>query len=137
MLGAIAWVPELEVVEAYHIIKPILSFDQAEFVQYFEEILIGPPTSARYQPSQWNQYKAILTIICRSSNVVKGWHNSFYNLVESSSRLCSTNRHSHQSRLLLITRNACQLREARSGLALRSSRMTKAKLMILKRKKCE
>ena len=83
MLGALAWVPEEEVVEAYHITKPTLSSDFAEFVQYFEEFLIGPPTLfARYQPIQCNQYKAILSIICRSSNVVKGWHNSFYSLVE-------------------------------------------------------
>ena len=83
MFGALAWVPEGEVIEAYHIIKPALSSNLAEFVQYLEEILIGPPTSpARYQPIQWNQYKAILSIICRSSNVVKGWHNGFYSLVE-------------------------------------------------------
>ena len=84
MLGALAWVPEGEVVEAYHIIKPTLFSDLAEFLQYFEEICIGTPTSpARYRPSQWNQYKAILSvIICRSSNVVEGWHNGLYNLVE-------------------------------------------------------
>ena len=144
MLSALAWVPEGEVVEAYHIIKPTLSSDLAEFIQYFEEILIGTPTSpTRYRPSQWNQYKAILSIICRSSNVVEGWHSSFYNLVECyhpstfSSRPCSPNRHSHQSRFLLITRNACQLRDARSSSALRSARMTNAKLMILKRKTYE
>ena len=80
MLGALAWIPEGEVVEAHHIIKPTLSFGLAEFLQYFEEIWIGTPTSpARYRPSQWNQYKAILSVILRrSSNVVEGWHNGFY-----------------------------------------------------------
>ena len=62
MLGALAWVPEGEVVDAYHIIKPTLSSDLAEFLQYFEETWIGTPTSpARYPPSHWNQHEAILS----------------------------------------------------------------------------
>ena len=57
MLGAHAWVPEGKIVEAYHIIKPTLSSNLAEFIQYFEEIWISTPISpARYRPSQWNQY---------------------------------------------------------------------------------
>ena len=84
MLGDLAWVPCVgKVVKAYHIIKPTLSSDLAEFLQYFEEIWIGTPTSpARYRPSQWNQYKIILSVIYRSSNVVEGCHKGFYNLVE-------------------------------------------------------
>ena len=66
MLGALAWIPEGEVVEDHHIIKPTLSSGLAEFLQYFEEIWIGTITSlARYRPSQRNQYKAILSVILR------------------------------------------------------------------------
>ena len=113
MLGALAWVPEGEVAEAYHIIKPTLSnnikLSSLSYADPLTSLKVGTTASITW----WDALTPPST----------------------SSRLCSTNRHSHQSRLLLINRNAWQLRDAWSGLTLRSSRMTKVKLMILKRKK--
>ena len=64
MLGALAWVPEGEVVDACQIIKPTQSSDLAEFLQYFEKIWIGTPTSpARYPPSHWMLNEQALTSV--------------------------------------------------------------------------
>ena len=129
----------------YRVVPLHLSVDliwPSTTLQYFEEIWIGTPTSpARYRPSQWNQYKDIL-IICRSSNIVEDWYYGFYNLVECS----HLSLHIFFEALLnaqaltsvkIVAQNQKRLpvRDARSGLTLRSSRMTSVKLMILKRKK--
>ena len=43
LLGALAFVPEGDVYDAYHKIKPVLSQDVEEFFEYMESIWIGSP----------------------------------------------------------------------------------------------
>ena len=55
LLGALAFVPEGDVYDVYHKIKPTLSDDVGEFFEYMESTWIGSPGSpAKYLPSTYN-----------------------------------------------------------------------------------
>ena len=85
LLGALAFVPEGDVYEVYHKIKPTLTDDVGEFLEYMESTWIGSPGSpAKYPPSEWNQHTYCLDKLCRSSNQIEGWHNGFNRIVECS-----------------------------------------------------
>ena len=55
LLGALAFVPEGDVYDVYHKIKPELSDDVGEFFEYIESTWISSPGSpAKYLPSEYN-----------------------------------------------------------------------------------
>ena len=72
LLGALAFVPEGDVYKVYHKIKPTLTDDVGEFLEYIESTWIGSPGSpAKYPPSEWNQHTYCLDKLCRSSNTTR------------------------------------------------------------------
>ena len=55
LLGALAFVPEGDIYDVYHKIKPTLSDDVGEFFEYIESTWISSPGSpAKYLPSEYN-----------------------------------------------------------------------------------
>ena len=55
LLGALAFVPEGDVYEVYHKIKPTLTDDVGEFLEYMESTWIGSPGSPAlvHLPPKW------------------------------------------------------------------------------------
>ena len=85
MTGAIAYVPEADVLQAWRLLKPLLPVDMAEFASYFENTWIGTSTcNPLYSHDMWNQHDASQLMIPRSSNIAEGWHHGFHSILEVS-----------------------------------------------------
>ena len=85
MTGAIAYVPETDVPQAWRHLKPLLPVDMAEFASYYENTWIGTATSnPLYAHDMWNQHDASQLMIPRSSNIAEGWHHGFHSMMSCS-----------------------------------------------------
>ena len=82
MVGAIAFVPEGDVDRTWILIKQLLPPNIIKFTRYYEATWIvtsvTQPTSAH---GVWNQSAASRSLLSRSTNIAKGWHRGFNNML--------------------------------------------------------
>ena len=76
MTGAIAYVSETDVPQAWRHLKPLLPVDMAEFASYYENTLIRT-SNPLYAHDMWNQHDAS-QLILRTSHITESWHHRFH-----------------------------------------------------------
>ncbi|XP_030833106.1 uncharacterized protein LOC115920726 [Strongylocentrotus purpuratus] len=85
MIGAIAFVPVEDTVEAFEALAGIARAELQPVLNYFEDTYVGRPQraaghgrqAARFPPIMWNMFNATLQGEFRTNNHVEGWHRRF------------------------------------------------------------
>ena len=83
MLTALAFIPEIDVIDCFIILRSQFPPIAMEIAEYFEINYIGRrlPDQSRmtlpYPIRIWNMYVAVLSRSARTNNAVDEWHNSF------------------------------------------------------------
>lgn len=85
LMGALAFVPENDVLTCWRHLEPLLPPDMADFTSYFQRTWIGSSsTDPMFDTAMWNQHDASLMLLPRSSNIAEGWHHGFNSMLSCS-----------------------------------------------------
>ena len=82
MIAAIAFVPQIDIVETFEILNDHCGENEEGLLDYFEANYIGELRRDRRRPPtfdhmMWNVYDRVLNNLPRTTNAVEGWHNAF------------------------------------------------------------
>ena len=82
MVGAIAFVPQEDVDDTWRLLKPMLPPDMIEFTRYYEATWIGSSGNRpTFVHDMWNQNADGRSLLPRSTNIAKGWHQGFNSML--------------------------------------------------------
>ena len=99
MIGALAFIPEKDVILAFNCIKemPDLHSNLKNVLMYFEENYIGEPmrrknarSLPRFPIKNWNQFENTVEGLARTNNHVEGWNGRFNAIVNAKKPTLST-----------------------------------------------
>lgn len=86
MVAALAFVPEVDVVQAFNDLKTHCSLVERPVLDYFEITYIGTPRRGgrhrglnrpTFPIDLWNMHDRVLMNLPRTNNHLEGWHNGF------------------------------------------------------------
>ena len=83
MLAALAFVPLLDVIDAFESVADEFPLDAQEVIDYFEDTYSGRlrPGGHRRAPlfdlALWKMYDQMIGDLPRTNNAVEGWHRRF------------------------------------------------------------
>ena len=82
MVGAITFLPEVDIDDTWRLLKPLLPPDMIEFTRYYEATWIGSSGNRpAFVHDMCNQNAAGRSLLPRLTNIAEGWHRGFNSML--------------------------------------------------------